>query len=85
MADDDRGPGSGPSRALEGAKGRLKEALGSLTRRRDLAREGAAQPEKAEAEREVAAREAEAAQARAAADQARAEAEARRAELPDDA
>ncbi|WCO67785.1 hypothetical protein PO878_03485 [Iamia majanohamensis] len=85
MTDDDRGPGSGPARALEGAKGRLKEALGSLTRRRDLVSEGTAQQEKAEAQREVAAREAEAEAARAAADQAAAEAEARRAELPDDA
>jgi uncharacterized protein YjbJ (UPF0337 family) len=49
----------------EDIKGRLKSAVGALTNRRDLDREGRAQQDKAEAERDAAARETEAARARA--------------------
>jgi uncharacterized protein YjbJ (UPF0337 family) len=49
----------------EDVKGRVKSAIGALTGRRDLDREGQAQQDKAGAERDAARREAEAARARA--------------------
>jgi uncharacterized protein YjbJ (UPF0337 family) len=57
---------------VEGVKGKLKEAAGSLTSDRDLEREGQAQQDKAEAEREAAKRETEAARAKAEAEVAEA-------------
>jgi len=50
---------------VEGAKGKAKEAAGSVTGRDDLVREGKAQQDKAEAERDAAKKEAQAESARA--------------------
>ncbi|MBV8346600.1 MAG: CsbD family protein [Mycolicibacterium sp.] len=50
---------------VEGAKGKAKEAVGSVTGRDDLAREGKAQQDKAEAQRDAAKKEAQADSARA--------------------
>lgn len=49
---------------VEGAKGKVKEAVGTVTGRDDLVREGRAQQDKAESEREAAKKEAQAEQAR---------------------
>jgi uncharacterized protein YjbJ (UPF0337 family) len=57
---------------VEGVKGKIKAAAGSLTSDRDLQREGEAQQDKAEAEREAAKRETEAARAKAEAEVAEA-------------
>jgi uncharacterized protein YjbJ (UPF0337 family) len=57
---------------VEGLKGKLKQAAGSLTSDRDLQAEGRAQQDRAEAEREAAKRETEAARARAEAEVAEA-------------
>jgi uncharacterized protein YjbJ (UPF0337 family) len=60
---------SGPEEAIRGvvedAKGKAKEAVGTVTGRDDLVREGKAQQDKAEAERDAAKREAQAESARA--------------------
>jgi uncharacterized protein YjbJ (UPF0337 family) len=60
---------SGPKAAVEGvvedAKGKVKEAVGAVTGKDELKREGEAQQEKADAQREVAQKEAEAEKARA--------------------
>jgi uncharacterized protein YjbJ (UPF0337 family) len=60
---------SGPQEAVGGvvedAKGKAKEAVGTVTGRDDLVREGKAQQDKAEAQRDVAKKEAEAESARA--------------------
>ena len=65
---------SGPEEAIKGvvedAKGKAKEAAGTVTGRDDLVREGKAQQDKAEAERDVAKKEAEAESARAGAEAA---------------
>lgn len=50
--------------AVEGVKGKLKEAAGSVTGRDDLVREGQAQQDKADAQRDAAKKEAEADAAR---------------------
>lgn len=55
----------GAEGVVEGIKGKAKEAIGTVTGRDDLVREGKAQQDKAEAQREVAAKEAEADKARA--------------------
>jgi uncharacterized protein YjbJ (UPF0337 family) len=59
---------SGPQEAVKGvvedAKGKAKEAVGTVTGRDDLTREGKAQQDKADAERDVAKKEAEAESAR---------------------
>jgi uncharacterized protein YjbJ (UPF0337 family) len=67
MTDDrrDSGPKAGTKGAVEGVKGKLKEAAGALTGNDDMKSEGAAQQEKADAEREVARKEVEAEKARA--------------------
>ncbi|MCG5433151.1 CsbD family protein [Mycobacterium sp. MYCO198283] len=52
---------------VEGVKGAAKEAIGKVTGREDLQREGQAQQDKADAQRSAAAREVEAESARAAA------------------
>jgi uncharacterized protein YjbJ (UPF0337 family) len=51
--------------AVEGIKGNAKEALGTVTGRDDLTREGKAQQDKADAQRDAAKKEAEAESARA--------------------
>jgi uncharacterized protein YjbJ (UPF0337 family) len=62
---------SGPEEAIKGVvedvKGKAKEAVGTVTGRNDLIREGHAQQDKAEAQRDVARKEAEAEAARASA------------------
>jgi uncharacterized protein YjbJ (UPF0337 family) len=71
MADDNK---SGPAEAVKGivedAKGKAKEAIGTVTGRDDLAREGEAQQDKAEAQRDAAKKEAEAEAARGGAEAA---------------
>jgi uncharacterized protein YjbJ (UPF0337 family) len=65
MADTNK---SGPAEAVKGVvedvKGRAKEAVGAVTGRDDLTREGQAQQDKAEAQRNAAKKEAEAEAAR---------------------
>jgi uncharacterized protein YjbJ (UPF0337 family) len=51
--------------AVEGIKGKAKEAVGTVTGRDDLSREGEAQQDKADAQRDAAKKEAEADSARA--------------------
>lgn len=65
MADTDTGPESGIKGVVEDAKGKAKEALGTVTGNDSLKREGEAQQDKAAAQREVAQKEAEAEKARA--------------------
>ncbi|MGI8751159.1 MAG: microaggregate-binding protein 1 [Acidimicrobiales bacterium] len=67
------GPEAGAQGAVEGLKGKAKEAAGALSGNQSLKDEGEAQQEKADAERDVAVKEAEA-------DKARAEAQAKEAE-----
>ncbi|HEY0225775.1 MAG TPA: CsbD family protein [Mycobacterium sp.] len=68
MAHDNK---SGPAEAVKGVvediKGRAKEAVGAVTGRDDLTREGQAQQDKGEAQRDAAKKEAEAEAARGAA------------------
>jgi uncharacterized protein YjbJ (UPF0337 family) len=52
---------------VEGVKGKAKEAVGKVTDRDDLHREGQAQQDKADAQRDAAKKEAEAESARSAA------------------
>jgi uncharacterized protein YjbJ (UPF0337 family) len=59
------GPKEGIKGVVEDAKGKAKEAVGTVTGRDDLVREGKAQQDKAEAERDAAKKEAEAESARA--------------------
>jgi uncharacterized protein YjbJ (UPF0337 family) len=68
MADDKGGPAEGISGVVEGVKGKAKEAVGAVTGRDDLQREGQAQQDKADAQRDVAKKEAEAEAARGAAE-----------------
>lgn len=70
MTDKKTGPESGISGVVEDVKGKAKEAVGTVTGRDDLVREGEAQQDKAEAERDVAKKEAEADSARAGANAA---------------
>ena len=70
MTDKKTGPESGISGIVEDVKGKAKEAVGTVTGRDDLAREGEAQQDKADAQRDVAKKEAEAESARAGADAA---------------
>jgi len=62
---------SGPQEAIKGVvedvKGKAKEAIGTVTGRDDMVREGKAQQDKADAHQEAAKKEAEAESARAAA------------------
>lgn len=65
MTDDKKsGPEEGVRGAVEGVKGKAKEAAGAVTGREDLSHEGRAQQDKAEAERNAAQKEAEAESAR---------------------
>lgn len=65
MSDKDSGPEAGVKGVVEDVKGKAKEAVGTVTGRDDLVREGEAQQDKADAERDVAKKEAEAESARA--------------------
>ena len=66
MADhDDSAAEKGAKGFFEDAKGKAKEAVGSVLGNEDLKHEGEAQQDKAEAQREVATKEAEADKARA--------------------
>ncbi len=64
---DKSGPAEGVRGVVEDVKGKAKEAVGNVVGRDDLAREGHAQQEKAEAQRDAAKKEAEAESARGAA------------------
>lgn len=64
MADDKSGPAEGVRGVVEDVKGKAKEAIGNVTGQDDLAREGSAQQDKAEAQRDAAKKEAEAEAAR---------------------
>jgi uncharacterized protein YjbJ (UPF0337 family) len=71
MSDDKKsGPEEGVRGVVEGVKGKAKEAAGSVLGQDDLAREGKAQQDKAEAQRDAAKREAEAEAARGSAEAA---------------
>jgi uncharacterized protein YjbJ (UPF0337 family) len=65
MSDKDTGPEAGAKGAVEGLKGKVKEAAGALSGKDELKHEGEAQQAKADAQRDVAAKEAEAEKARA--------------------
>ena len=67
MTEKNSGPQEGIKGVVEDVKGKAKEAVGTVTGRDDLIREGKAQQDKAEAERDVAKKEAEAESARGAA------------------
>ena len=73
MSDKDTGPEAGLKGAVEGIKGKLKEAVGAVTGNDELRHEGAAQQDKAEALRDVATKEAVAEKARVQANIAEAE------------
>ena len=60
MAKTDTGPQAAAEGVVEEVKGRVKEAVGSITGNDDLKREGTAQQQKADDERDVAKKEAEA-------------------------
>jgi uncharacterized protein YjbJ (UPF0337 family) len=64
MADQNSGPREAIKGVVEGAKGKAKEAVGNVTGRDDMAREGKAQQDKADAQRDAAKKEAEAEAAR---------------------
>ena len=64
MAEKNSVPGEAIRGVVEDAKGKAKEAVGNLTGRDDVAREGQAQQDKAEALRNAAKKEAEAEAAR---------------------
>ena len=59
------GPKEGVKGVVEDVKGKAKEAVGTVTGRDDMVREGKAQQDKADAQRDVAKKEAEAESARA--------------------
>ncbi|MFZ0833978.1 MAG: CsbD family protein [Mycobacterium sp.] len=61
---DNSGPKEGVKGVVEDVKGKAKEAAGTVTGRDDLAREGEAQQDKADAQRDAARKEAEAESAR---------------------
>lgn len=81
MAAKDSGPEAGAKSGVEGLKGKMKQAMGTLVGNRALRREGHAQQDKAASQREVASKEAEAEKARAEAsvDEARERAQRRQA------
>jgi uncharacterized protein YjbJ (UPF0337 family) len=65
MSDKDSGPEAGAKGVVEGVKGKAKEAVGAITGKDELRREGEAQQAKADSQREVAVKEGEAEKARA--------------------
>jgi uncharacterized protein YjbJ (UPF0337 family) len=64
MTEKNSGPEEAVKGVVEGVKGKAKEAVGTVTGRDDLVREGKAQQDKADAERDAAKKEAEAEAAR---------------------
>lgn len=64
MTDKNSGPKEAIRGVVEGVKGKAKEAVGNVTGRDDVAREGKAQQDKADAQRDAAKKEAEAEAAR---------------------
>lgn len=64
MTEKHSGPEEGVKGVVEDVKGKAKEAVGSVTGRDDLVREGKAQQDKADAQRDAAKKEAEAEAAR---------------------
>ena len=68
MTERDSGPKAGVKGVVEDVKGKAKEAVGVVTGRDDLEREGEAHQDKAAAQRDVAKKEAQADKARAEAD-----------------
>jgi uncharacterized protein YjbJ (UPF0337 family) len=58
------GPEEGIKGVVEDVKGKAKEAVGTVTGRDDMVREGKAQQDKADAQKDVAKKEAEAEAAR---------------------
>ena len=65
MTEKNSGPEEGIKAVVEDVKGKAKEAVGTVTGRDDLIREGKAQQDKADAQKDVAKKEAEAESARA--------------------
>lgn len=70
MGDQKSGPQEAVQGAVEGVKGKAKEAGGTVLGRDDLVDEGRAQQDKADAQRDAGKKEAEAESARAGADAA---------------
>jgi len=64
MADNKSGPAEAVKGVVEDVKGKAKEAVGAVTGRDDVTREGRTQQDKAEAQRNAAKKEAEAEAAR---------------------
>jgi len=64
MTEKNSGPEEGIKGVVEDVKGKAKEAVGTVTGRDDLTREGKAQQDKADAQKDVAKKEAEAESAR---------------------
>ena len=64
MSDKNSGPKEGVRGAVEDVKGKAKEAVGTVTGRDDVVREGKAQQDKADAQKDAAKKEAEAESAR---------------------
>jgi uncharacterized protein YjbJ (UPF0337 family) len=64
MTEKDSGPEEGVKGVVEDVKGKAKEAVGTVTGRNDLTKEGKAQQDKADAQRDAAKKEAEADAAR---------------------
>jgi uncharacterized protein YjbJ (UPF0337 family) len=64
MAEQNSGPQEAVRGVVEDAKGKTKEALGTVTGRDDMVREGKAQQDKADAERDAAKKEGQADAAR---------------------
>jgi len=64
MAEQNSGPQEAVRGVVEDVKGKAKEAVGTVTGRDDLTREGKAQQDKADAERDAAKKEAQADAAR---------------------
>ncbi len=65
MTEKNSGPEEGIKGVVEDVKGKTKEAVGTVTGRDDLTREGKAQQDKADAQQDAARKEAEADSARA--------------------
>ena len=65
MTEKNSGPEEAVKGVVEGAKGKAKEAVGTVTGRDDMVREGKAQQDKADAQRDAAKKEAQADSARA--------------------
>ena len=64
MTEKSSGPQEGIKGVVEDVKGKAKEAVGTVTGRDDLTREGKAQQDKADAQKDAAKKEAEAEAAR---------------------